>query len=471
MRQWSKAPRQRGRKKTVARGSGLPASLRTVHLNAAGIDVGADEHYVAVPADRDPQPVRRFACFTADLQRLADWLEQCGIDTVALESTGVYWIPLFQILEGRGFEVRLVNARHLKTVPGRKTDVLDCQWLQQLHTFGLLAASFRPEDQVCVLRSYIRQRDTLIRDCAALVQRMQKALTQMNLQLHRVISDITGVTGMKIIRAILGGERDAQALAALRDHRIKSSRETIAKALEGDYRPEHLFALEQHLALYDTYRAMIGTCDTEIEQYLTGFDTQVDPAAVPLGPSKATHRRPQRNEATFDLRTHLYRISGVDFTGIAGVDALTAQTILSEVGLDPSRFPTTKHFTSWLALCPDNRITGGKIKTSRTRKVINRAANAFRCAAQSAGKSNTALGGYYRRMRAKFGAPHAITATAHKLARIFYRMWKFREAYRERGADYYEQKYRERVLNSLAKRAAAFGFQLVQLQTVTDPVS
>jgi transposase len=457
--------------KKVARGTGLPASLKTIHLNAAGIDIGSRDHYVAVPEDRDSQPVRHFECFTADLHRLADWLEQCGIDTVAMESTGVYWIPLFQILEARGFEVKLVNARHTKTVPGRKTDVLDCQWLQQLHTFGLLSASFRPEDQVCVLRSYIRQRNTLIRDAASLIQRMQKALTQMNLQLHQVISDISGVTGMKIIRAILRGERDRQALAALQDHRIKSSRQTIEKALEGDYRPEHLFALEQNLALYDTYRAMIGTCDTHIEQCLAAFETQIDPLHDPLGPAKATHRKAQRNEAAFDLRTHLYRISGVDFTRIDGFDALTVQTILSEVGLDPAKFPTEKHFASWLALCPDNRITGGNIKNSQTRKIINRAADAFRRAAQSAGNSHSALGGYYRRMRAKFGPPQAITVTAHKLARIFYRMWKYREPYADPGAGYYEAKYRERILRSLSKRAASLGFQLVQLQPVNDGVS
>jgi transposase len=450
---------------------GLPASLKTVHLNAAGIDVGADEHYVAVPEDRDPQPVQRFSYFTEDLHRLADWLEKCGVDTVAMESTGVYWIPLFQILEARGFEVKLVNSRHVKNVPGRKTDVADCQWLQQLHTFGLLSASFRPDDQVCVLRSYIRQRDTLIRDCASLVQRMQKALTQMNLQLHRVISDITGVTGMNIIRAILRGERDPQALAALRDHRIKSSRDTIAKSLEGDYRPEHLFALEQNLLLYDAYRSMIAKCDVEVEQCLAGFESQIDPIKQLLGPAKATHKKPQRNEATFDLRTHLYRISGVDFTAINGLDALSVQTILSEVGLDPSQFSTAKHFVSWMALCPDNRITGGEIKNSRTRKVINRAATAFRLAARSAGNSDSALGGYYRRMRAKFGPAKAITATAHKLARIFYRMWTFREPYKDLGADYYERKYRDRVINALPKRAASLGFQLVQLQTVTEPVS
>ncbi len=464
-------PPARRKRKTVARGSGLPASLHTVHLNAAGIDVGSAEHYVAVPADRDPQPVRRFDCFTADLERLADWLEACRIDTVVMESTGVYWIPLFQILDSRGFDVKLVNARHVKNVPGRKSDVQDCQWLQQLHTFGLLAGSFRPDDQTCVLRSYIRQRDTLIRDSAAHIQRMQKALTQMNVQLHKVISDITGATGLRIIRAILDGERDPARLAALKDPRIRSSRAQIAQALHGDYRPEHLFALRQSLALYDTYRQMIADCDRQIDQCLAGFETQCDLAEKPLGLPKQVHRKPRGNEAHFDLRSHLYRIAGVDFTAVDGFDALTVQTLLSEVGLDPSRFPSAKHFASWIALCPDNRITGGAIKSSKTRKVVNRVATALRRAAQSAANSHTALGAFHRRMRARLGPAAAITATAHKLARIFYRLWKYRDAYLDPGFDYYETQHRERTLNSLRKRAAAFGFQLVQLQPASAEVS
>jgi len=470
MKESTKSPEGRKRK-AVARGSGLPASLKTVHLNAAGIDVGSAEHYVAVPEDRDPQPVRRFDCFTVDLERLADWLEACRIDTVVMESTGVYWIPLFQILETRGFEVKLVNARHVKNVPGRKSDVQDCQWLQQLHTFGLLSGSFRPDDQTCVLRSYIRQRDTLIRDCAAHIQRMQKALTQMNVQLHKVISDITGATGMRIIRAILDGERDPVRLAAMKDPRIRSSREQIAKALHGDYRSEHLFALRQSTSLYDIYRKMIADCDGHIEHCLAGFDAKVDAIQKPLGPPKHVHRKPRGNEAGFDLRSHLYRIVGVDFTQITGFDALTVQTILSEVGLDPSRFPSEKHFASWIALCPDNRITGGAVKNTRTRKVVSRVATALRRAAQSAANSNTALGGFHRRMRARLGPAKAITATAHKLARIFYRMWKYRDAYHDLGLDYYETKHRERTLNSLRKRAAAFGFQLVQLQPLSAEVS
>jgi len=472
MRESSMPPLRRHRtRKAVARGSGLPASLQAVHLNAAGIDIGSAEHYVAVPEDRDPQPVRRFACFTADLERLAEWLEQCGIDTVAMESTGVYWIPLFQILETRGFEVKLVNARHVKTVPGRKSDVQDCQWLQQLHTFGLLAGSFRPDDQTCVLRSYLRQRDTLIRDCAAHIQRMQKALTQMNIHLHQVLSDITGATGMRILRAILAGERDPVQLAAMKDPRVRSSREQIAKALHGDYRAEHLFALQQSLELHDTYRKMIAECDGHIAHCLAGFDARVDLAEHPLGPPKHGHRTPRGNAVGFDLRAHLYRIAGVDFTRIDGFDALTVQTILSEVGLDPSRFPSEKHFASWLALCPDNRVTGGVVKHTKSRKVISRVATALRRAAQSAANSRSALGGFYRRLRARLGPAKAITATAHKLARIFYRMWKYREPYHPISLAHYETKYRERTLASLRKRAAALGFELVQSPAVSGVVS
>ncbi len=430
--------------------------MKLLNPNAAGIDIGSEQHWVAVPEGRADQSVRSFGCFTADVHALADWFEQCGIETVAMESTGVYWVPLFQILETRGFDVNLVNASHVKHVPGRKTDVLDCQWLQQLHTCGLLSSSFRPEDQVCVLRSYWRHRDNLISYAAAHAQHMQKALIQMNLHLHKVITDITGVTGMGIIRAILAGERDPVKLAQLRDPRIKSSVQQIAKALEGDYRPEHLFALRQVVELYDSYGEKIEACDREIERCLVEFDSKVNPD------EKATLgvRKPKGHQPGFNLQGHLYRIAGVDFTDIPGLDVLNVQSILSEVGLDPSPFPTSKHFCSWLGLCPNNRITGGRIKSSQTRKNSNRAARAFRLGAQSVGRSDTALGAFYRRMRGRLGAPKAITATAHKLARIFYRMWESGEAYEEQGGDYYEEKYKERVLGNLKRRARAMGYEM-----------
>jgi transposase len=430
-------------------------SLPLIHINAAGIDIGSEQHWVAVPKDRDEEPVRRFGCFTSDLHAMADWLKKCDIDTVVMESTGVYWIPLFQILETRGFDVKLVNARHVKNVPGRKTDVLDCQWLQQLHTYGLLLGSFRPEDSICVLRSYWRHRDNLIRYAAAHIQHMQKALTEMNLHLHKVISNLTGVTGMRIIQAILAGERDPLKLAQMRDPRIKNSAETIAKSLEGDYRQEHLFALKQALELYCTYQQQIEACDQEIEAYLTQLDSKCDPDSTKKYKSSRS-----KNDPSFNLGYHLYRITGVDFTEIDGLDVLTVHTILTEVGLDPEAFGTEKRFASWLGLSSENRITGGRIINNKTRKVVNRASKAFRMGANSLQNSQSALGGYFRRMRSRKGAPKAITATAHKLARIFFHIWKTGDTYQDLGADYYDQKYKERVMENMKKRARKLGFEL-----------
>lgn len=437
----------------------ISSQLEQINLNAAGIDLGGREHWVCVPLDRAQQNVRRFGCFTPDLMALADWLIECRVDTVAMEATGVYWIPVFQILEARGLDVKLVNAHHVKTVPGRKTDVKDCQWLQQLHTYGLLSGSFRPEDEVCVLRSYIRQRDNLIKSASTHVQRMQKALIQMNLHLHKVISDITGNTGMAIIRAIVAGEQDPPKLAALKDPRIKSSTTEIAKALTGDYRREHLFVLKQELTLYEVYQTEIAGLDVEIEKCLASFEAKTSEPPPKTG--KKRRKKPTANHPNFDLHKYLYRMAGVDFTLIDGLDALTVQTILSEIGLNPQRFPTVKHFTSWLGLCPGQKITGGKVKSSQTRPVVNRAANAFRLAAFSLTQSRSALGAFYRRLRSRLGAPKAITATAHKLARMFYRLWSTQQAYSDPGADYYEQQYRERVVKNLKKKAQELGFELV----------
>lgn len=439
----------------------VSSHLEQINHNAAGIDLGGAEHWVCVPSDRAEKNVRRFGCFTPDLITMADWLVECGVTTVAMEATGVYWIPVFQILEARGLEVKLVNAHYVKTVPGRKTDVNDCQWLQQLHTYGLLSGSFRPEDEVCVLRSYIRQRDSLFNCASTHVQRMQKALIQMNLHLHKVISDITGLTGMAIIRAIVAGERDPQKLAALKDSRIKSSTAEIAKALTGDYRLEHLFVLKQEFTLYEIYQQEIAAVDKQIEQCLADFEPKTDDELPTT--QKKRRKKSTANHPDFDLRKYLYRMAGVDFTLIDGLDALTVQTILSEVGLEPERFPTVKHFTSWLSLCPGQKITGGKVKSSRTRRVINCAANAFRMAAFSLTQSRSALGAFYRRLRSRLGAPKAITATAHKLARIFYCMWTTTGLYTDPGMDYYERKYNEQVLNNLKKKAHTFGLELVPI--------
>ena len=448
--------RRRGRPKRKR------VQVEVVNPNAAGIDIGSEVHYVAVPPDRDPEPVRSFQCFTADLNELADWLERCGIETVAMESTGVYWIPLYQILEARGFEVILVNARHVKNVPGRKTDVLDCQWLGQLDSYGLLRGSFRPEDRICVLRSYIRQRDNLVKSAGAHIQRMHKALEQMNIQLHKVITDIIGVTGIRIIEAILNGERDPTKLAQLRDHRTRSSEATIAKSLEGDWREEHLFALRQEFELYQIYREKIAECDRKIEAYLGTFESKVDPDEKPLPRYKHGRKKRQGNQPDLDLRTPLYRMTGFDFTALDGFDVLTVQTIIAEIGLDATKWPTEKHFSSWLGLCPNNKVTGGRVKDTRSKKVVNRAACAFRMAAQAAGKSHTALGGYYRRMRNRLGPSKANTATAHKLACIVYRTLKYGKQYVDPGVAYYEQKYRQRVLNNLKRRARLLGYELIQ---------
>jgi transposase len=458
--------KRNGRKK-----KGIPqkgGSFPIINNNAAGIDIGSEEHWVAVPQDRDENPVRPFGCFTSDLHAMARWLKACGITTVAMESTGVYWIPAYQILEEHGFEVKLVNARHVKNVPGRKSDVSDCQWLQRLHAYGLLSGSFRPDDQICVLRSYWRHRANLVRYASDHIQHMQKALTQMNLQLHKVLSNVTGVTGMNIIRAIIAGERNPQKLALMREPGVKNTSEAIAKALEGDYRQEHLFALKQAVELYDFYHRQIKACDGEIERYLQTFESKVDLAQSPL--PKQKKRKEARYQSFTDLRTELYRMSGIDFTQIPGLDVVSVQTILSEIGLDPGKFPTEKRFVSWLGLCPNNRITGGQVKSSKTRKTVNRAANAFRMAAQALAGSNTGLGGFYRRIRARLGSPKAITATAHKLARIFYRMWTTRQSYVDLGSDYYENRYKERVLRNITKRARELGYDAV-LQPIEQRVA
>jgi len=444
------------------------SSFSMINKDAAGIDIGSGEHWVAVPEDRDEEAVRCFGCFTADLQAMARWLKECGVTTVAMESTGVYWIPCYQILEEHGFEVKLVNARHVKNVPGRKSDVSDCQWLQRLHTYGLLSGSFRPDDQICVLRSYWRHRANLVRYASDHIQHMQKALTQMNLHLHKVLSNVTGVTGMNIIRAIISGERDPKKLALMRERGVKNTPEAIAKALEGDYRQEHLFALKQAVELYDFYHHQIEACDREIERYLHTFDAKVDPVQNPL--PKQKRKKEMRYQSFVDLRTELYRVSGIDFTQMPGLDVITVQTILSEIGLDPGKFPTEKRFASWLGLCPNNRITGGQVKSTKTRKTANRAANAFRMAAQSLANSNTGLGGFYRRIRARLGAPKAITATAHKLARIFYRMWRTGQSYTDLGSDYYENRYKERVLRNISRRARELGYDAV-LQPIEQRVA
>jgi transposase len=451
------------KRKSSKKKIGAPV-LHCLNPNAAGVDVGATEIYIAVPVDRDPQPVRHFSTFTEDLHAVAAWLKACKIETVAMESTGVYWIPLFQVLEARGFTVFLVNARHVKNVPGRKSDVSDCQWLQYLHSVGLLRGSFRPEQAVCTVRSILRHRDSLVQMASTHVQHMQKALDQMNLQLHHVINDITGLTGLTIIQAILAGERNPYTLAALRDRRVKATEATIAKSLVGDYRREHRFTLGQSLTAFRHYQELIGACDHEIERYLEAFESKVD-AREGSSPESKNEREPSQGVPRFDLRSHLHRIFGVDLTRVPGINILTTQTLLAEIGPDLSRFGSAPEFTSWLGLCPDNRVSGGKVLSVKTRKVKNRAATALRMAAQALHRSQSYLGHFYRRMRAKLGAPKAITATAHKLARIIYHMVSMGQAYDETVCAQNEIQNRLRLEARLRKQAREMGFQLVLAKT------
>lgn len=443
--------------------------LRILTPNAAGIDIGSAEHWVAVPVDRDPEPVRRFEAFTGDLVALAEWLRRCGVETVAMEATGVYWIPLFQILETRGFEVKLVNAKHVRHVPGRKSDQRDCQWLQELHSYGLLAASFRPENEICVLRAYLRHRENLIRSAAQQVQLMQKSLVQMNLLLHNVISDITGATGRKILDDVLRGERDPMVLAAHRNPRIKASTEEIARSLHGDYREEHLFTLRQAVEAYDFFGRQVRECDESILRVLGRFEPKL-PAEAQPPPSTSSHRSALRNEPPIEMSGVLYRLLGLDLTQVPGIQTSTAVTIISEIGLDVSRFDSEKRFCSWLGLSPSPKVSGGKRLGEEHRHVRNRVAQALRIGATSLQRSQTALGAYFRRMRFRLGPAKAIKATAHKLARILYRLLRYGTAYVETGQQAYEDQYRNRQLRSLQRRAADLGFNLVP-RPAGEPVS
>ncbi|HEY7616482.1 MAG TPA: IS110 family transposase [Terriglobales bacterium] len=449
--------RKKSSKQTRANNAVLPV----MRPDAAGIDIGATEIFVAVPADRATENVRSVPTFTQDLYALADWLKSCSISTVAMESTGVYWIPLFQILEDRGFEVCLVNARHVKNVPGRRTDVSDCQWLQFLHSVGLLRASYRPEQEVCAVRSLLRHRESLVQMAATHVNHMQKALDQMNLQLHHVISDITGLTGLAIVDAILAGERDRFALAKLRHDRIKASEEVIAKSLVGDYRAEHLFTLDQSVTAYRSYQKLIADCDKEIRRCLDQFKPPTQPASE-RGGNDQEKGKPKSDDGV--LRGELRRVFGVDLTRIPGIRTGIAQTLFGEIGPDFNKFRSAAAFASWMGLCPDNDISGGKVLWVGTRKVKCRAATALRMAAQSLHHSKSGLGDFYRRMRAKLGAPKAITAAAHKLARIIFHLVTTRQEFDDSRFAADQLRYEKRQEAKLRAKAHALGFQLIPVQ-------
>jgi len=443
------------RKKRVER-------VEIIHPDAAGLDIGAREILGCVPSDRGDETVKAFGTFTPDLQRLADWLTANQIDTVAMESTGVYWIPVFELLEARGLKVYLVNGRHVKHVPGRKSDVQDCQWIQKLHALGLLSGSFRPDGEMCALRAYLRHRADLLQHRAAHILHMQKALQQMNIQLPQVLADITGETGMAIVRAIVGGERDCVVLARFRNFRCKSSEETIAKALTGTWKEEHLFALQQSLALYDFYTEQVAACDAQIQQQYAAMKPRWESAPSETTPLAAKPRRKKRkNEPASDVRTDIIRLTGVDLAAVGGIGPGLAQTILSEIGTDMSKWPTVNHFASWLGLAPHNDISGGKVLRSRTLPTHNRAGQAFRQAATAVSRSATAFGAYYRRKRAQAGPMFAQVATAHKIARTVYHLLKYHVQYEDIGAEVFDQKQRERDVAALRKKAAKLGFELI----------
>lgn len=429
-----------------------------MRANAGGIDIGATEIFVAVPADRDTDSVRSFLTFTHDLHELADWLQRCRVDTVAMESTGVYWIPLFQILEARGIEVHLVNAQHVHHVPGRKSDVLDCQWLQYLHSVGLLKASFRPEQAVCEIRSLMRHRQNLVEMSCVHVQHMHKSLDQMNLQIHHVISDITGVTGLAIVDAIVAGKTNPEELAQLRNHRIKASVETVTKSLVGDYRPEHIFTLKQSRAAYGYHQQLIADCDQEIQQRIQSVGTNNGGPTAVVDSSDSTTTPPPR----FDLRSHLERIFGVDLTAVPGFETLRVQTIFSELGADLSKFSTDDQFCSWLNLCPKDGSSAGRHVRGPKVKTKNRVTQAFRLAAQSLHHSQSYLGDFYRSQRARHGAVKATKNTAHKLARIFYHLVTTRQRYDETVFAKLETRNRTRRLHKLQSLAKLMGYSLVE---------
>ena len=442
--------------------------LPSLHADAAGIDIGATFHVVAVPPGRTEESVRSFGSFTGELHALGDWLQELGITTVAMESTGVYWIPVFELLEARGLEVLLVNARDVKNVPGRKTDVNDAQWLQQLHEHGLLRGSFRPRDQVVRLRAFLRHRERLIEYAASHIQHMQKALMQMNVQLHHVVTDITGVTGMKIIRAIVDGAREPKALAQYRDRRCKASLETIEKALTGNYRPEHVFALRQALELYEFHQAKVAECDVEVEAVLKTLN---ESRATPEKPMPTVRHAAGRNEPGFDVRGAMYTLLGADLTQIHGFGAYTVLRLIAECGDDMRKWPTAKHFTSWLSLAPGNKISGGRLLSSKTRRSSNRAAALLRIAAVNIGRTQTALGAFYRRLAARTGKAKAVTATARKLAVLFYNALRHGLDYVDPGASYYEDRYRQRVVHNLERRAKQMGYALVAAAETPSGVS
>lgn len=469
-------------KKPIAKQSRSNFQLSQMNPCVAGIDIGARSVFICIGFTDGHQEIREYLTFTEDLRNMLTWVQECGIKSLAMESTGVYWIPVYDILAQAGLEVLLVNAYYLKTVPGRKTDVKDCQWIQQLHAYGLLRGSFRPDDECVVFRGYIRQRTRLFELASQQVQLIHKALTQMNLQINHVLSDITGATGMNIVRAIVGGERNPLVLAKFRDYRCKKDEKEIAKALVGNYREEHLLALKQALEAYDLFHKQVMACEEEIEKILNKWKKEAPNKDMDILAENLTLEDEQQTKQTkggrgvqkktpynlspyhFEAKPILERILGVDLTDIPGLDINAIMRVLGEIGTDMTRWPTSKHFASWLGLCPGNKISGGKVLSSKTKPSANRAAQALRLAANALYRSKTALGSYFRRMRARLGAPKAITAGAHKIAVILYTMIKGKKSFNEAGQEAYEAAYKLRQLSLLQKKAEELGFNLVTCQ-------
>ena len=449
--------------------SGNPG-LEVVHRDAAGIDIGSREHYVAVGPDRDSRPVQQFGCFTTDLHRMAAWLTQCGIKTVVMQSTGVYWIPVYDVLEQSGFDVWLVNARDTRNLPGRKSDVQESQWLLKLHTYGLLRKSFRPTAEIQALRTCWRERAEYVEQAGICIQRMQKALTEMNVQVATVLSDLSGVTGMKIVRAIVDGERDGKTLAEFRDPNVKASKETIAKSLEGTWLPEQLAILQRQVADWDHVQKQMAGCDRDLAARMSELPTAEVKAVEPEPPvagktGKRKRKKSSKNQPDFGLGAEQKRLTGVDLTRIDGIREMTVQTIITEAGLDMSQWPTEHHFVSWIGLAPRNDISGGKVLKRRTRKVKSRLATALRISASTLRESDSYLGAQFRRLQSRLGPPKAIVAMVAKLARLVYRMLKYGQEYVDKGTALYEEKYRQQKIKLITKQAAQHGFALVPLET------
>ena len=446
--------------------------LSQIRLHAAGADIGAHEIVVCVAGEKNTQIVRTFGNYTIDLQAMAKWLIENGVRSVAMESTGVYWIPLFETLEAQGLQCCLISATAIKRFPGRKSDVLDCQWIQTLHSYGLLADSFRPEADLIALRTLLRHRAQLIQHRSPHVLHMQKALLHMNVQLSQVLSDVMGETGQHILRAIVAGERDPHKLAALRDYRCKKDEEDIAKALTGTWRGEHLFVLKQSLAFYDFFTEQIEACDAEIERTYAAIRPEWGgsndlPSLPPKKPSSYNKNSPKQVQ----VRKHLQRITGVDLVAVDGISLSLAQTIVSEIGTDMSKFPEERNFCSWLGLAPHNDISGGKVLHSHTLKTKNRAGQAFRQAAATIGRADCAFGAFYRRLKSRLGPAQANVATAHKMARVVYHMLKFKLEYQTMTANQYEQRFREREIKYLQRKATRLGFAISPIAAALQPVS